>query len=336
MPTGNAELSIISCKSALEFSQKIVSHLKSKKRKVRLIDSSEIVFANTEIKMVINESIRGKDIYIIQDVENKTNGFSVDQNLRALYTAIDACRRCDAQRIGVVIPTFPYARQDKQEGREGITASRIAWELEGDFSVRHILTIDIHNNAIQGFFRNTQVDNLRGGYILIPYLKRIIKNNKKTVFMATDLGGAKRANFYAKSLNTGIAFSYKKRNYSRPNTVDKIMIMGDVKGKDVYIVDDMICTGGTLLKTMVLAKQKGAKSITAVCTLAFFNGNAKESFKKAYKEGLFSQIISTDATYHSKEFLKESPWFKEISVSEYFAEIIYRVHKGKSIGELLE
>lgn len=331
-----APLSIMACESGLSFAKKIEKELKKiTNDEVNLIDTTETRFANTEIKTMINESIRGKDVFIIQDCENHTNGKSVDDNLRALYTMVDACRRCDADRITTVLPSFPYARQDKQNGREGITAARIAYELEGDGAVDHVITVDLHNSAIQGFFRRAKIDNLLGSYDLVPVLKKMIKNTEETVIMPTDLGGAKRANYYAQCLSTDIAFTYKVRNYCKANTVDKVAVLGDVKDKDVYIVDDMICTGGTLTKVIEEVKNMGAKKIVAICTLALFNGPAVERFNEAYEKGYLDLVIGTDATYHSKEFLKENPWFKEVSVAGYFADVINRINQRKSITDLL-
>ncbi|MHC1716830.1 MAG: ribose-phosphate diphosphokinase [Candidatus Dojkabacteria bacterium] len=329
-------LSILACHSGKHLAKKIVKKLSPKtKRGVKLIDSTQTIFASTEIKNVVNESIRGKDVYIIQDTENHSEGMSVDENLRSLYTSIDACRRCDARRITVVIPSYPYARQDKQDGREGITAARVAWELEGEMGADHIITVDLHNSAIQGFFRRAKIDNLRGGFVLIPYLRKLITNPEETTIIPTDLGGAKRANYFAQSLCTGIAFAYKERNYSRANCVEKIEILGEVKNKDVYIVDDMIDTGGTLIRAIERAKEKGARKIHAVCTLALLNGPAIENFSRLYKEGMIDSVIGTDATYHTKEMLKENKWFKELSIDEYLAEIIFRINRGRSIGEML-
>lgn len=337
MYTQRAPLSLLSCSSGHSFAEKIVKHLNNSKQKdVHLIDSQEVRFANTEIKTVINESIRGKDVFIIQDVENHTDGMSVDENLRALYTTVDACRRCDAEKITAVLPSYPYARQDKQDGRDGITAARIAWELEGDGGVDHILTVDLHNGAIQGYFRRAKIDNLRGGYVLKPHLKKLIKDPTETVIIPTDLGGAKRANHYAQCLATDIAFSYKKRNYCKPNSVDQIAVMGEIKDKDVYIVDDMICTGGTLAKAVEEVNNMGARSVTAVCTLALFNGPAIERFELLFKKGYLKKVIGTDATYHSKEFLKSCKWYEEVSIAQYFAEIINRVNTRTSIGDLLD
>ena len=331
-----APFSIITCQSGMPLAKKIVKSLSRRTtREIHLIEAKQIEFANTEIKTIIDESIRGREVYIIQDVENHTEGLTIDQNLRALYTTIDACRRCDAERITAVLPSYPYARQDKQDGRDGITAARVAWELEGEMGVDHLITIDLHNSAIQGFFRKAKIDNLKGGYVLKPYLKKLIKNPKKSVVLPTDLGGSKRANYYAQQLRTDIAFAYKKRDYRKKNCVANINILGEIGGKDVYIIDDMIDTGGTLIKTIQEAKKMKAKSITAVCTLALFNGDSIKEFKKLYDKKVLQKVIGTDATYHSKEFLKENPWFKEITISNYFAEIIYRINRRQSIGELL-
>jgi ribose-phosphate pyrophosphokinase len=332
-----APLSLICCCAGEPLARKIVKSLgKRTTREVHLIKSKQVEFANTEIKTVIDESIRGREVYIVQDVENHTKGMSTDQNLRALYTTIDACRRCDAERITAVIPSYPYARQDKQDGRDGITAARVAWELEGEMGVDHVITIDLHNSAIQGFFRRAKIDNLRGGYVFRPFLEKRIKDSSKTVIMPTDLGGAKRANYYAQNLSTDIAFSYKKRDYRKANCVQKIEVLGDVRDKDVYIIDDMIDTGGTLIKTIEKVKELGASKITAVCTLALFNSDSVKNFRKLHDDGVLDLVIGTDATYHTKEFLKENKWFKEISISDYFAEVIYRINSRKSIGGLLE
>ena len=334
--TPRAPFSIITCKAGIPLAKKIVKELSKKTtREIQLIKSVQVQFANTEIKTVIDESIRGREVYIIQDVENHTEGISTDQNLRALYTTIDACRRCDAERITAVLPSYPYARQDKQDGRDGITAARVAWELEGEMGVDHLITIDLHNSAIQGFFRKAKIDNLKGGYVLKPYLKKLITNPKKAVIMPTDLGGAKRANYYAQQLHTDIAFSYKRRNYSRPNCVENIEILGDIKNKEIYIIDDMIDTGGTLIKTIEKVNKMGAKKITAVCTLALFNADSVKEFTKLNEKGILEEVIGTDATYHSKEFLENNKWFKEITTSKYFAEVIYRINRSKSIGDLL-
>lgn len=336
MNSPRGELAILACESGKPFAQKIAKEIsKISQRKITLIQSDEIHFANTEVKSVVQESIRGRDVFVIQDVENSTNGNSIDENIRALYTMMGACHRCDASYVTAVLPAFPYARQDKNFGREDITASRVAWEIETYMGAKHVLTLDIHNKAIMGFFREARIDNLQGSHIFVPYLKKKI-NRENTVILPTDLGGAKRANYYAQQLGTDIAFTYKRRNYSKPNSVEEINILGNIKGKEVIIVDDMICTGGTFCQVVELANKLGAKKITGLCSLPLFNGDSIKKINRLYKKGYIKKIISTDAVYHGKNFAKETPWFEEVSMSEYFAEIIHRINHRKSIGELLD
>ncbi len=331
------DLSVIACESGKEFAQKVLKEInKGRKKKVKLLDTQEIIFANTEVKTVLNESVRGKDVFVIQDVENHYGGMCVDQNLRALYTVLGACKRCDANYVTAVIPSFPYGRQDKQWGREDISASRVAWELEGAMGADHIITIDLHNSAIQGFFRNSWVDDLKGSHVLIPYIKKQYKDLNNSVVMPTDLGGAKRANYYATTLNTELAFTYKVRNYKKKNLVDDMKIMGDLKNRTVFIVDDMIDTGGTFCKAIELAKHSGAKEVVGITTFALLNGPAMERIRDLHDKGHIDKLICTDATYIPKELLDKNKWIKVISVSKHFAEIIDRLNNRHSIGSLLD
>jgi len=333
----HGDLCLIACNSGSDFAKKILKEINSKRKEnLHLLDIEEIHFANTEVKTVLNESIRGKDVFVIQDIENHSNGKSVDDNLRVLYTVIGASRRCDANYITAVIPSFPYARQDKQAGREDITAARVAWELEGDLGADHIITMDLHNTAIQGFFRSAQIENLRGSQVLIPYLENNLKDPENTVFIPTDLGGAKRANYYALNLHTGVAFTYKSRNYSKTNSIDNMEIMGNLKDKTVYIVDDMIDTGGTFCKAVEIAKEKGARDIIGITTFGLFNDPATKKLDKLFNKKMLTKLICTDAAYLPKDYSKKHKWLEVISVAEYFGEIIQRLNNRESIGELLE
>jgi ribose-phosphate pyrophosphokinase len=329
-------LCLISCSSGQGFASKVLNELNKKRQnELHLLNTEETRFANTEVKTLLNESIRGKDVFVIQDVENHYDGRSIDDNLRALYTVIGACRRCDASYVTAVIPAYPYGRQDKQWGREDITAARVAWELEGDLGADHILTMDLHNQAIQGFFRSAQIENLRGSHVLIPYIKKLIKDPNDYVVIPTDLGGAKLSNYYAQKLNTEVAFTYKTRDYSKANTVVGLEIMGNLKGKNVIIVDDMIDTGGTFAKAIEVAKRNGAKSIIGIATFGLLNGPAMERLDKEYKEGNLNKLIFTNASLIPESILKKRKWIEVVCVSEYFAEIINRLNNRQLIGELL-
>jgi len=341
MSDTRGKLTILACDSGKPFAEKIVKRLnrgkKENEEKTPLITSHEIHFASTELKTTIDESIRGADVYIVQDCENAYAGYSVDENLRALKTAVDAAFRSDANCITAVIPVFPYARQDKSDEREGITASMVAREIE-DANVDHIITLDLHNSAIAGFFRKAKVENLRASRNLIRYIKENPEefDLERLVIMPCDLGGAKRAEHYASMLGIDLAFTYKKRNYSIPNSVEEIKIMGNIEGMDVFIVDDMICTGGSIIKAVRTAKDKGAKRVYTACSLPLFNGDAIEKINKAYEEKSLAAVIGTDAVYHGPDFQEKHPWFREVSVSSYFAKVIYKLNSRQSISELLK
>ncbi len=331
------KLSILACESGRHFAKKILDEIIKKNGDVRFISSSEVKFANTERKSVIKESIRGADVYIIQDVENSANGCSVDENLRALKTAIDAAWRSDANYITTIIPVFPYARQDKQKGREGITAAAVAREIE-DAHANRVITLDVHNTSIAGFFRKAKFEDLHASKNIIDYIKchKKMFNLENLVIMPPDLGGAPKAKHYAKQLKTRLVFAYKDRNYDVPNSLESTQIVGEVKGRDVLIIDDMIDTAETLINVVKKAKENGAKKIYVACSLALFNGNALEKITKAYEKGHLTAVIGTDAVYHKNDFQENNPWYKEVSVASYFAEVISRLNHSKSISKLLE
>ncbi len=335
------ELAIMACESGKPFALKILDHIRDivhrerAEENVQFIVSKETHFANTEIKTEVLDSIRGTDIYIIQDVENSVYGQSVDQNLRALKTAIDAAWRAGAGNISVVIPTFPYARQDKPKSREGITAARVAEEIENNKATQ-ILTLDVHNSAIAGFFRMARFEDLHASKNIMDYVAEHL-DTQNLVVLSPDAGGAPRAEHYASRLKTELGFIYKKRDYSKCNCVSQSILLGDVHGKDVLLVDDMVDTGGTVVSTVNLLKEKeGARRIYFSCSLPLFNGAAVEKLDELYRKGYLTGLIGTDAVFHGDDFSRQYPWFIEVSVAKYFARVIFNINHNRSISKLLE
>ena len=335
------ELAVLACESGKPFALKVLSQIEGIVQKegtgedVRFIESKETHFGNSEIKTEVLDSIRGTDIFIFQDVENSVNGFSVDENLRALKTAIDASWRSGADHISVVIPTFPYARQDKPKSREGITAAKVAEEIE-DNKAGQIITLDIHNSAIAGFFRMARFEGLHASKNIMDYVIEHI-DTKNLVVLAPDAGGAPRAEHYASRLKTELGFIYKKRDYSKPNFVSESVLLGNVRGKDVLLVDDMVDTGGTVVSTVNLLKEKeGANTVFFACALPLFNGNAVKKLDDLCRKGYLTGFIGTDAVYHGDDFATRYPWFIEVSVAKYFARVIFNINHNRSISELLK
>lgn len=334
------ELAIMACESGKPFAEKVLHQIKDIVQRegadetVHFIDSKETHFDNREIKTEVLDSIRGTDIFIIQDVENSVNGYAVDENLRALKTAIDAAWRSGAEHISVVVPTFPYARQDKAKSREGITAARVAEEIE-NCKATQVLTLDVHNSAIAGFFRMARFEDLHASKNIIDYVEKHI-DTKNLVVLSPDAGGAPRAEHYASKLKTELGFIYKKRDYTKPNCVSESILLGDVHGRDILLIDDMVDTGGTVVSTIELLKmEEKADKVYFACSLPLFNGKAVQKLDELYQKGYLSGLIATDAVYHGDDFSRRYPWFLEVSVAKYFARVIFNINHNRSISELL-
>ncbi|RME77513.1 ribose-phosphate pyrophosphokinase [Candidatus Woesearchaeota archaeon] len=362
-------LGIIACLAGEPLAQKINQTLLDKlgwavQDTTFLRTINETHFPNTEVKVEIQESIRGQDIYVIQDCENSCCGweikppnederaysrkkvitdvskqpadhfikFSVDENLRALTTAIDAAKRADANYVTAVLPAFPYARQDKAISREGITAEKVAKEIMNSGADR-VITLDIHNRAIAGFFGSIPVENLYASRTLIDHIRTLSLDN--LVVVAPDAGGMPRAQHYAQRLEVPLANIYKQRDYSSASVVEQMRLNGDVKDKNVLIIDDMIATGGTLIKALQTLKDNGAQDTYFASSLPLLTPPAIRRISEAYQQGLLKKVITTDAVYHA-DLAQRKEWLEEVSIAPYIAKVIYHINARRSISELLE
>ncbi len=331
------DLKIIPLKSSKEFTDKLYHHLEKIKeqdkdeKEIGITEIEEVDFANHEKKVIVKESVRGKDVYIIQLFDDPNSPDSINDNIMALACAINAVFYSEAYRITAVIPQYPYARQDKKSGREPISAKLVGNLLESA-GCHRVITLDIHSEAIEGFFNKLVVENLHMGRILIDYINKNIDCSNLMV-IAPDVGSAKRGLFFAKNLKLRLAIIDKLRDYSQASKISKMELVGDVNNKDVLICDDMIATGGTMISALKLLKDKGAKDIYIAAALPYFSkGFAK--FEAAYKEGLFKKIIGTNAVTFPKN-INPFPWYITLDVSTLFAEVIYNLNSGESVSKLL-
>ena len=309
-------------------------------------------FANGEFKTELLESVRGKDVYIFQDIENHeelslndgTNKavLSVNDHVMSMLVTIDAVRQAGAAAITLVVPAYPYSRQHKKKGREGLTASMLGHIYEW-LGVTRIITLDIHSREIVNAFSSLNLENLHASYQIIRELSKIVDLTGKTedlVVVSPDTGAIDRNKFYAVGLKLPLAMIYKERDYSivtqnaKNTNIKSIKLLGDVHGKVAFLADDMLGTGGTLLKAMAFLKEQGATKVIAAISLPFFTGNAIDLFDEAYRQGLFYRIIGTNAVYH--EALCKREWYINTSVSGLFANVIMRVHYNQSLSSLLE
>jgi ribose-phosphate pyrophosphokinase len=309
-------------------------------------------FMNGEFKTELLDCVRGKDVYIFQDVENheplplndgkNVHSLSVNDHVMSMLVTIDAVQQAGATQITLVLPVYPYSRQHKKKGREGLTA-RMLGHIYENLGVQRIITLDIHSREIENTFSLTHLENLHASYQIIRELGKTVdlKNGTEDIVVVSpDSGAIDRNKFYAAGLKLPLAMIYKERDYSivtqdaRSTNIKSIKLLGDVRGKVAFLADDMLGTGGTLLKAMGYLKELGATKVIAAISLPFFTGTAVQQFDEAYKQGLFYRIIGTNAVYH-EELLKRE-WYISTDVSGLFANVIMRIHHNQSVGGLLD
>lgn len=272
-------------------------------------------FSDGEIQPEIKESVRGSFVFIIQN----TN--APGDNLLELLMMIDAAKRASADYIAAVIPYFGYARQDRKDRpRVGIGAKLVADLLQAAGAHR-VMTMDLHAGQIQGFF-DIPVDHLNSSAVFLPYIQKSKWSN--LCFASPDVGSVKRARIYAQYFNADMVICDKYRK--KPNEVAEMTLIGNVEGKDVVLVDDMIDTGGTLCNAAQIIMDKGAKSVRAICTHPVLSGKAYENIDKS----VLSELIVTNSLPLSQESKK----IKVVSVAKLFAQAIRNAHEHKSINSL--
>lgn len=294
-----------------EFAKKISKYLS-----LPLSDAGIKRFSDGEISVQIDESVRGKDVFIIQSTCAPTN-----DNLMELLIMTDALRRSSASSITAIIPYFGYARQDRKASpRVPITAKLVANLIESA-GVDRVATIDLHAGQIQGFF-DIPVDNLYGSIIFNDYIKN--KNYKNPIIASPDIGGIARARSVAKALGLDIVIVDKRRE--KANESEVMNVIGDVKDKEVILVDDIIDTAGTIVKAAEVFKNKGAKSVIACCTHPVLSGIAYERIAK----DALDELVVTDTIPLKQQMDK----IKVLSVAPIFGEVIRRVYHNESVNSL--
>lgn len=308
-------------------------------------------FANGEFKTELLQSIRGKDIFILQDVANhnplsffgsdEKHALSVNDHLMILLNAVDTVRQGSARSITVILPCYPYSRQHKQKGREGLTAPLLGRILER-MGVSRIITLDIHSQEIAHTFESLRLVNLHASYQLSRKLSSLIDLNKEDItILAPDTGAISRNRFYSGTFKKPLAILYKERDYSSvskdadKHNITSTHLLGTVRDKVAIMADDILGTGGTLIQAMKTIKEEGARKIICLVSLPLFTPPAIDHFNKAFEEGLFDAIIGTNAVACDPEILK-CPWYISADISRLFARAIFRVHNNRSISNLLD
>ena len=308
MPYETTEAKIFTCTQSQDLAELIASAYGAKLGKV--ITST---YSDGEFQPSYEESIRGTRVFIIGSTHPGA------ENLMELLLMIDAAKRASARHITAVMPYFGWARQDrKDKPRVPIAAKLVAKMLEAAGATR-IITMDLHADQIQGFFEKP-VDHLFASTVFLPYLKSL--NLEDLTIASPDMGGSKRAYAYSKALGSDVVICYKQR--AKANIISHMELIGDVTGKNVVLVDDMVDTAGTLTKAADLMMERGAKSVRAICTHPILSGSAYDRLEASKLE----ELIVTD----SIPLKQKSKKLKVISCSNLFAEVMYNVHHNQSIS----
>ncbi len=270
-------------------------------------------YSDGEFQPSFEESVRGARIFIIGSTHPGA------ENLMEMLLMLDAAKRASARHITAVMPYFGWARQDrKDKPRVPIAAKLVAKMLEAAGATR-IITMDLHADQIQGFFEKP-VDHLFASTLFLPYLKKL--NLKDLTIASPDMGGSKRAYAYSRALESDVVICYKQR--SKANLISQMELIGDVRDKNVVIVDDMVDTAGTLTKAADLMIERGAISVRAITTHGLLSGNAYDSIEKSQLQ----ELIITD----SIPIKSESNKVKVLSCADLFADVMHRVHNNTSIA----
>ncbi|OGP69851.1 MAG: phosphoribosylpyrophosphate synthetase [Deltaproteobacteria bacterium RBG_13_60_28] len=278
-------------------------------------------FSDGEIRVEIGENVRGRDVFLIQPTCPPAN-----HNLMELLIMIDAVKRASARRITAVIPYFGYARQDRKVAPRVPISAKLVADLLCTAGAQRILTMDLHVGQIQGFF-NIPVDNLYGSPIMIPYIRENFKDDLTIV--SPDAGGVPRARAYAKRLAASLGLIDKRRD--APGKAQALHLIGEVLGKDVVIMDDIVDTGGTLSEAAKVIMSRGALSVNACCTHAVLSGPAVDRITEAP----LKRLVVTD-TNPLSDRARACAKIVQLPVAHLFARAILNIHREDSISSLFE
>ena len=306
------KIKLFACRASKDFALKVAKALN-----LQLGDSDVLTFSDGEFQPCYNESVRGATVFIIQSTCPPTD------NLFELLLMIDAAKRASAHRVIAVMPYFGWARQDrKDKPRVSIGAKLVANMLHAAGCDR-VMTCDLHADQIQGFF-DFPVDHIYASAVFLPYIQKL--NIENLAIAAPDMGGAKRANAYARYLQCPVIICHKSRE--KANVVGSITAIGDVVGKNVIIVDDMVDTAGTLAKAANVLKDMGAASVRACATHPVFSGASYDKIA----ESALEEVIVADTIPLSSDPNKDKSKITVLTMTDMFAEIINKVYNYEEIS----
>ncbi len=311
------QIKLITGTSNPELAKKVSANLG-----IPLADAVVGRFSDGEIQVVINESVRDCDVFIIQSLSRPAN-----DNIMELLLIADALKRASAGRITAIIPYYAYGRQDRKVNPRDPISAKLLADIITASGVNHVVVVDLHAKQVEGFF-DIPVDHLEARPVLTDYFISKGMGGEDTVVVSPDIGGVARARNFAKVLNSPIAIIDKRR--PRPNVSEVMNIIGEVEGKRAIIVDDIIDTAGTIVNAARAIKERGATEVYTACTHPVFSGPAVERLSKAVKEGTVKEVVITDTIPLKEEF----EGVKTLTVAGMLSEAIRRIHYGESISQM--
>jgi len=351
------DLAIIALRSCDEFGRKLDSHIRRLRLEAGipcpdtfLIDAQQIRFTNGEGKIVLNDSVRGKDVFVICDVGNysctyklydNTHHMGPDEHFQDIKRTVSAIGG-KAARINVMMPMLYAARQDRNKGRESLDCALALRELEG-LGVCDVITFDVHNPSVQNAVPLMTFENLYATYEMVKNFiedeRALVSDKDNFLIISPDVGGMERAIYYSTVMGTDVGMFYKRRDFSRivdgRNPVVQHDYLGrDVAGKNLIIIDDIISTGGTIAEVIRDLKSRGAAQIFVATTFAQFT-RGTDLFQSLHDEGQLTRVYSTNLTYLPENVLNK-PWFKSVDISPFAAEVINNLNMNRSIEPILD
>ena len=357
MSVEKERLRLIVLKSALEYGKKVDENLKDlyQTDESFIIPTKETWFSDGHGKVELLDTVRGDDVYLFQDIGNysleyKMHGFinhtSPNDLNQQLKDTIGACK-CHPNSLSIIMPLLYAGRQHRRNGREALSCAANLRELDIDPSVKRILTFDAHDAGVQQAIAYTEFDNF---YATNEILEKFINDTPKeelenVIFVAPDAGAAKRRDFYLNSFNSEFVNKdagsfYKKRDYNTivdgKNPIIEHSYSGDpnIEGKTAIVVDDMIASGGSMFDVIDELKKRGIKHIYVMCTFALFT-NGIDKFRKYYEESKFDGIYTSNVSYIDPKY-KEEEWLNVVDCSKQLAKVIYNLHEGEIISQLMK
>lgn len=319
-----------------EVELEISTYLSTKGSKIGKANIMAFDDGEMDIMLDPKENVRDKDVFLVQNHYSTANDISLSENVMETLIFIDALKRAKAKTINLISLYYPYARGDKQHGKDGVPAKLFSKMLTAS-GVNNLISMDLHADQIIGFFdpADVRVEHIHIAPLMFHYLKNNMDDNGKIT--APDVGAAKRAQKLAKALDKSLLMAYKRRSYEKKHQIDEMKLLGLPSEEEAVIVDDIVASGGSVRNVIDLLKEKDVKKVSVACTHPLLTGKAIEKFDEMYadKNNPFQRLIAADTVHHCPS-ITSKPWYVQIKTTKYLARVIYEINSSGSLTPVHE